>query len=98
LALGQPLFVRIGLHLEQPLQVIDLALGRLGLLSRELLRPFVDRGPFLILECRQGAGTGRRHGFQGLLGEALLQRKFLRAARAGDARGGDEKQRIGSHA
>ncbi len=90
--IGQCLGMRIGLRLDHALHVLDLPLCDLGLLAGQLLGPLLDAGPFLVPKRRQGADTGRFHGFQGMPGEALLQGEFMIARGARDPRFGGKKQ------
>ena len=78
------------LFLEQTLHILELARAALACSAASCSARACRGSPLLFLQCRQGAGAGRLHRAQGLLGEPLLQRKFLLACGAGDSRVGGE--------
>ena len=94
---GEGPAVGLVLFLEHAPQILELALGRLGLLAGGLLRAALCRSALLVAQGGERAGAGCCDSLEGLLRKTLFQREFLLASGAGDPRVGCQQQRIGHH-
>ena len=88
--------VRFALFLEQPLEGLRLSLGRTRPLAGQLLRTFLDFGPFGFAHRRDRIGACLLQPLERLPCKSLPKRELVRTARAGDVDVQGQKQSIGA--